>query len=65
MPCAPPLTELLHRHVTEFGTGNDGRLIRGVRSDDLSDSTYGRVWQNARAPSCCGSTPSASPVRAT
>jgi len=24
-------------------------LIRGVRSDDLSDSTYGRVWQNARA----------------
>ncbi|MDQ3223193.1 MAG: tyrosine-type recombinase/integrase [Gemmatimonadota bacterium] len=49
VPCAPPLTELLHRHLTEFGTGNDGRLIRGVRSDDLSDSTYGRVWQNARA----------------
>ena len=49
VPCAPPLTELLHRHLIEFSTGNDGRLLRGVRSDDLSDSTYGRVWRNARA----------------
>lgn len=48
VPCAPPLTELLHQHITEFGTGADGRLIRGVRGDDLSDSTYGRVWQKAR-----------------
>ncbi|MGH3774216.1 MAG: tyrosine-type recombinase/integrase [Pseudonocardiaceae bacterium] len=48
VPCAPPLTELLHKHVTEFGTAADGRLIRGVRGSDLSDSTYGRVWQKAR-----------------
>ena len=48
VPCAPPLTELLHRHLAEFGTAADGRLIRGVRGDDLSDSTYGRAWQKAR-----------------
>ncbi|MGH3806721.1 MAG: tyrosine-type recombinase/integrase [Pseudonocardiaceae bacterium] len=48
VPCAPPLTELLHQHLTEFGPGPDGRLIRGTRGDDLSDSTYGRVWQKAR-----------------
>jgi len=23
-------------------------LVRGVRGDDLSDSTYGRVWKKAR-----------------
>jgi integrase len=48
VPCAPPLTQLLHQHLTEFGTAADGRLIRGVRGGDLSDSTYGRIWQNAR-----------------
>jgi integrase len=48
VPCAPPLTDLLHQHLAEFGSGPDGRLIRGIRGDDLSDSTYGRVWQKAR-----------------
>lgn len=48
VPCPPPLTAILRRHVDEFGTGSDGRLVRGVRGDDLSDSTYGRVWQKAR-----------------
>ncbi|HEY6424679.1 MAG TPA: integrase, partial [Pseudonocardiaceae bacterium] len=48
VPCAPPLTQLLHQHLTEFGTAADGRLIRGVRGGDLSDSTYGRVWHRAR-----------------
>jgi integrase len=48
VPSAPPLTALLHQHVSEFGTAPDGRLIRGVRGDELSDSTYGRVWQKAR-----------------
>ncbi|MGH3868257.1 MAG: tyrosine-type recombinase/integrase [Pseudonocardiaceae bacterium] len=48
VPCAPPLTELLHQHLAEFGPGPDGRLLRGMRGDDLSDSTYGRVWQKAR-----------------
>jgi integrase len=48
VPCAPPLTNLLHQHLTEFGSGPDGRLIRGTRGGDLSDSTYGRVWHKAR-----------------
>jgi integrase len=41
VPCAPPLTDLLHQHLTEFGSGPDGRLIRGPRGNNLSDSTYG------------------------
>ena len=48
VPCPPPATELLHAHLAEFGTGPDGRLVRGMRGDDLSDSTYGRTWQRAR-----------------
>ena len=48
MPCPPPLTELLQAHLAEFGTAADGRLVRGVRGDDVSDSTYGRVWKKAR-----------------
>jgi len=48
VPCPPPLTEMLHAHLAEFGTGADGRLVRGVRGEDLSDSTYGRVWKKAR-----------------
>jgi integrase len=48
VPSTPPLTTLLHQHLSEFGTAPDGRLIRGVRGDELSDSTYGRVWQKAQ-----------------
>jgi len=48
VPCPPPLTALLQTHLAEFGTAADGRLVRGVRGDDLSDSTYGRVWKKAR-----------------
>jgi hypothetical protein len=44
----PPLTELLQAHLAEFGTAADGRLVRGVRGNDLSDSTYGRAWKKAR-----------------
>ena len=48
VPCAPPLTDLLHQHLTEFGSGPEGRLIRGPQGNNLSDSTYGRIWQKAR-----------------
>jgi integrase len=48
VPCAPPLTQLLHQHLTEFVTAPYGRLIRGARGGDLADSTYGRVWHRAR-----------------
>jgi integrase len=48
VPCAPPLTQLLHQHLTEFATATDGRLIQGARGGDLSESTYGRIWHKAR-----------------
>jgi len=48
VPSPPPLTELLHNHLTTFGTADDGRLFRGARGGDLSESTYGRTWQQAR-----------------
>jgi integrase len=48
VPCYPALTHYLHWHVAEFGTAPDGRLFRGYRGGDLSESLYGRVWQGAR-----------------
>ncbi|MFJ8811653.1 tyrosine-type recombinase/integrase [Amycolatopsis thermoflava] len=50
VPCAPQLTELLHEHLTRFGTAADGRLFRGARDGGRVGSTvYGRVWAAARA----------------
>jgi hypothetical protein len=48
VPCYPALTRHLLRHLAEFGTAPDGRLFRGVRGGDLSESVYGRAWQGAR-----------------
>jgi integrase len=48
VPCHPALTGYLHRHIAEFGTSADGRLFRGERGGDLSESVYGRAWQGAR-----------------
>ncbi len=48
MPCPPVLTKLLHEHIEQFGTGPNGRLFRGVRGGELSESTYSRVWRQAR-----------------
>jgi integrase len=48
VPCHPALTRHLHHHIAEFGTAPDGRLFRGVRGGDLSESVYGRAWQGAR-----------------
>lgn len=49
VPCPPALTALLHAHLSEHGTGPDGRLFRGVRGGELAESTYCRVWRRARA----------------
>jgi len=38
----------LRGHIGQFGTAPDGRLFRGYRGGDLSESVYGRVWQGAR-----------------
>jgi integrase len=48
VPCHPDLTRYLRWHISEFGTAPDGRLFRGERGGDLSESVYGRVWQGAR-----------------
>jgi len=48
VPCHPALTKYLHWHIGEFGTAPDGRLFRGERGGDLSESVYGRAWQGAR-----------------
>lgn len=48
VPCHPALTAYLHRHIAEYGTTRDGRLFRGDRGGDLSESVYGRAWQGAR-----------------
>jgi integrase len=49
VPCPPELTALLHEHMTTFGNSPDGLLFRGVRGGELAESTYCRVWRNARA----------------
>lgn len=49
VPCPPPLTELLHEHLRQFGTDADGHLFRGMReTGQLAESTYSRAWRNAR-----------------
>lgn len=48
VPCHPALTRYLRWHISEFGTAPDGRLFRGERGGDLSESVYQRAWQGAR-----------------
>jgi hypothetical protein len=48
VPIHPELTRLLRQHLTEFGTGPDGRLFSGVRGGELPTITYRRAWIKAR-----------------
>ena len=48
VPCHPALTRYLRGHIGQFGTAPDGRLFRGYRGGDLSESVYQRAWQGAR-----------------
>ncbi len=48
VPCPPPLTALLHRHLTRYGTAADGRLFRSLTGGELAESTVARVWDRAR-----------------
>lgn len=49
VPCPPELTELLHNHLTKFGTARDGRPFRGRRDGGrVGSTTYGRAWSKAR-----------------
>ncbi len=49
VPVPPAQVRLIRAHIAEHGTTADGRLFRGIRGGDLSESTYGRVWEKARA----------------
>lgn len=44
----PALTRYLHLHIEKFGVAPDGRLFRGERGGDLSESVYGRIWHGGR-----------------
>lgn len=48
VPACPELVAYIKRHVAEFGTAPDGRLLRGVRGERLSEVTVGRAWRRAR-----------------
>jgi integrase len=48
VPCHPALARYLRRHITDFGIAPDGRLFRGERGGDLSESVYQRAWHSAR-----------------
>ena len=58
VPVAPPLVELLGRHIRKFGTGPDGRLFvtrRGpggryvaTAGQPIPNNTYTREWRLAR-----------------
>jgi integrase len=48
VPIPPALVTLLRRHHDRHGTADNGRLFPGSRGGLLSESTYGRAWQQAR-----------------
>ncbi|HEX3780690.1 MAG TPA: integrase [Pseudonocardiaceae bacterium] len=49
VPCHPELTGLLREHLAAFGTTEDGRLFRATNGGELGESTYHRIWRQARA----------------
>lgn len=49
VPIPPILVRRLKSHLDQYGTAPDGRLFRGVRGADLSDSVWDRTWKAARA----------------
>ncbi|MFE3458578.1 tyrosine-type recombinase/integrase [Nocardiopsis aegyptia] len=48
VPIPPQLVRLIRRHLDEFVDAGQDHLFRGKRGGPLSESTYGRVWQQAR-----------------
>ncbi|MBE1502696.1 integrase [Amycolatopsis lexingtonensis] len=48
VPSPPPLTAILHEHLSNIGTAADGRLFRNLTGGDIAESTVARVWNNAR-----------------
>jgi integrase len=48
VPIPPVLVRHLRDHITEFGTGADGRLFCNERGGVLGATTYSRAWEEAR-----------------
>ena len=65
VPISPELATILRGHLAEFGVGDDGRLFRGVRGEQVPVITYGRVWRRAReiafTPEVCATPLAATP----
>jgi integrase len=48
VPLPPELVTLLRTHIKKHGAAPYGRLFNGARGAMLSESSYGRIWQQAR-----------------
>jgi integrase len=48
VPIPPELVMLIRGHIDGFGLAPGGRIFSGKRGNVLSESRYGRVWQQAR-----------------
>jgi integrase len=48
VPVAPPLAEILDRHIERCQIGPNGKLFRSGRGQPIATSTYTRAWRNIR-----------------
>lgn len=48
VPVPPPMVRIIREHIDNHTAGPHCRLFRSPRGGELSDSLYGRVWQQAR-----------------
>jgi integrase len=48
VPIPPELVALLRDHLEKYGTAADGRLFRTGPGGMVQESTYGRIWKQAR-----------------
>ena len=48
VPIHPELVKVLRRHLDQFGTGPSGQLFIGPRGGTPDESTYLRIWDDAR-----------------
>jgi integrase len=49
VPVAPPLVEIVDRHIARRGISPHGKLFLSTRGQPIATSTYTRAWRNVRA----------------
>lgn len=49
VPVAPPLVEIVDRHIARNEIGPHGKLFRSLRGQPIATSTYTRAWRKVRA----------------